>query len=265
MSDEKAMSSDKSITTMDPAAGDSVQEVSFNMDWGSYAMLRLISSHEFTSVLDVGSGKGEHKRFLEFFGKDVFSVDIVKSADYVGDFLDIEFDKKFDVVWCSHVLEHQRNIGRFLDKIFDVLSDDGVLAISVPIHPRERLISGHLSSWSIPLLCYNLIMAGFNCKNAEILSIFELSLIVQKDLARHDELRKSSAHGADAGFEFANIAEFFPFSPRQGMEIKGPGQINWGNMMEYTVPRPSGNRCKSISVTSKNYTGPNLVPKILFK
>jgi SAM-dependent methyltransferase len=242
-----------------------IKSASFNLDWGSYAALRLVSSYEFETVLDIGSGAGEHKRFFEFLGKKVFSVDIVKSADYVGDFLEIELDKKFDVVWCSHVLEHQRNIGIFLDKIFDVLADDGILAISVPIHPRERLISGHLSSWSIPLLCYNLIMAGFNCRDAKIFSLFELSLIVRKDLAQHKELRKSSAHGADAGYEFQDIAEYFPFKPNQGTEIKGTGEINWGNPMEYIISKPTVNSFKDIKITSKNFTYPNLIPKIIFR
>ena len=259
------MSNNQENTITHSKTDNPLNDISFKLDWGSYAILRLISSYEFESVLDIGSGEGEHKRFFEFFNKKVFSVDMVKSADYIGDFLEVEFDKKFDVVWCSHVLEHQRNIGNFLDKIFNVLNDDGILAISVPIHPRERLISGHLSSWSIPLLCYNLIMAGFNCKYAKIFSVFELSLIVKKDLAQHDELRKSSAHGADAGFEFQNISEYFPFNPRQGMEIKGPGQINWGELMEYSLPNPTKNTFKHIHITSKNYTSPNLVPKIQFK
>jgi len=171
--------------------------------------------------------------------KKFFLLDVVKNADYVGDFLEIDFDKKFDVIWCSHVLEHQRNVGIFLDKIFDVLKDDGVLAISVPMHHRERLVSGHLTSWSVPLLCYNLIMSGFDCKDASVISIFELSLIVQKKYAEHKELRKVSAHGADAGVEFEEIAGFFPFPAKQGAEISGSGTINWETPTEYILPMPS--------------------------
>ena len=98
-------------------------DVSFNLDWSAHAILQLVSAHEFQTVLDIGSGQGEHKRFLEFFGKEVFSVDIFNDADYVGDFMELEFDKKFDCIWCSHVLEHQRNVGYFLDKIYDNLED----------------------------------------------------------------------------------------------------------------------------------------------
>ena len=231
---------------------ESAEEV-FKIDWGAHAIVQMLSEHEFDSVLDIGSGEGEHKRFFEFFGKKVFSVDILKAADYVGDFMQIDFDRKFDAVWCSHVLEHQRNVGLFLDKVFDVLKDDGLLAIVVPMHPRERLISGHVTSWSIPLLCYNLIMAGFDCSNAEILSTYELALIVRKRLADHSELRNPSAHGADAGHEFDNIRCYFPFNARQGFVVPTQGgvKINWDSPVEYTLPLPISGK-KNIVIRSKN-------------
>ena len=228
------------------------QRYSFKLDWALHCILRLLSNYKFTSILDIGSGEGEHKRFFQFFGKDVFSVDLSKNADYIGDFMDVEFDQKFDVVWCSHVLEHQRNIGLFLDKIYDVIKECGILAITAPIHPRERLISGHLSSWSIPLLCYNLIMAGFNCNKANILSTYELSLVVQKELASHNELRKSSAQGADAGVEFSDIAKYFPFPAQQGVELNGPGQINWENPLLYLLPKPIVDDNFELQIECKN-------------
>jgi SAM-dependent methyltransferase len=240
---------------------DDAKEV-FQLDWGAHAALRMLSVHEFDTVLDIGSGEGEHKRFFEYFGKNVFSVDIVKTADYVGDFNQIHFDRKFDAVWCSHVLEHQRNVGFFLDKIFDVLIENGILAIVVPVHPRERLVSGHITSWSVPLLCYNLILAGFDCSEAEILSTYELSIILKKRLAQHSELGKPSAHGADAGHEFDNLKSYFPFEAKQGKTIGGTGVINWDNFLLYSLPRPVlGNR--DIEIKSKNIgLNPQLRPTV---
>jgi len=238
---------------------------SFKLDWALHCILRLISNYKFTSVLDIGSGEGEHKRFLQFFGKEVFSVDMLKTADYVGDFLAVEVDRKFDVVWCSHVLEHQRNTGLFLDKIFDVLKENGILAITVPAHPRERLMSGHLSSWSVPLLCYNLIMAGFNCNRANILATYELSLIVQKKLAAHKELRKNSAHGADAGVEFSDIAKYFPFPAQQGVELCSTGRINWDNPTRYLLPKPVVNEDFELQIACKNLdSNATFAPKLQF-
>lgn len=232
----------------------------YTLDWGVHTILRLLSSYQFHTVLDIGSGEGEHKRFLEYFGKEVYSVDILKDADYVGDFMDVELDRQFDVVWCSHVLEHQRNVGLFLDKIFNSLSEDGILAITVPVHPRERIISGHLTSWGVPLLCYNLIMAGFDCSKAQILGTFELGLIVRKKLADHQELRCASAHGADAGVEFLEIEKFFPFPVQQGLEING-GQFNWGDAGCYHLPVPSAKG--NAVVESKNLvTYPQFCPTL---
>ena len=238
----------------------------FRLDWGAHAMLRLLSGYTFENVMDIGSGEGEHKRLLEYFGKNVFSVDIAKSADYVGDFMEIEFDRQFDAIWCSHVLEHQRNVGLFLDKIYDCLAEDGVLAIIVPIHPRERLISGHLTSWSIPLLCYNLVMSGFDCGQAELLQTYELSLIVRKKPANHSELRNPSAHGADAGHEFDHIAQFFPFPASQGIQLdnKGMLQINWDSPMQYRLEL-AGGKAEEIQIASKNFaTSPMAIPKLMF-
>lgn len=235
----------------------------FRIDWGLHGLLRLLGAHDFSSVLDIGAGAGEHKRLLELFGKQVYSVDILKSADYVGDFMEVELDRKFDLIWCSHVLEHQRNIGLFLDRIFNALPDNGILAIIVPTHPREVMISGHLSSWSIPLLCYNLIMAGFDCREAEIMDTYELSLIVRKRAAVHDERDKPSAHGSDAGVEFAHLKPFFPFEAGQGVAISGPGQVNWNTPFHYALPRlPGAARC-DIRIHSKTLIQhPDFTPQI---
>lgn len=236
------------------------EKVHFKLDWGVHTIFRLLSSHRFETVLDIGSGEGEHKRFFEYFGKKVYSVDILKTADYVGDFLEVDLDKKFDVVWCSHVLEHQRNVGFFLDKLFDSIADNGILAITVPVHSRERIVSGHLTSWGVPLLCYNLIMAGFDCSKAQLLGTFELGLIVQKKQARHPELKKPSAHGADAGVEFKEIENYFPFPVSQGLDITG-AKYNWGDHTCYHLPQPVVNR--SAHIDSKNLSAfPQFCPKI---
>ena len=62
-----------------------------------------------------------------------------------------EFEQQFDIIYCSHVIEHQRNVGQFLDKIFDLLTDDGLLLISAPKHPPEQLVEGHLNCFIFPI------------------------------------------------------------------------------------------------------------------
>ena len=136
------------------------------------------------------------------------------------------------MVWCSHVLEHQRNVGTFLEKIYAALKDDGVLALTVPCHPRERFVGGHLTSWNAGLLCYNLVLAGFDCSEARILQTFELSLITQKKRAVLEEIERStSSHVKDP---LEKLARFFPFSAKTG----GNAEIleaNWGDR-DYELP-----------------------------
>jgi SAM-dependent methyltransferase len=206
----------------------------FEIEWGAHALLKLLADFEFNSVLDIGSGDGHHKKLMEYLGKEVYSVDMVKDADYVGDFLEVDFDRQFDAIWCSHVLEHQRNVGLFLEKLGSALKPDGVLAIVVPTHSRDVLISGHMTSWSIPLLCYNLVMAGFDCSEACVLNTYELSIILKKKEALHTDRNKNSVFGD----LFEEIDRFFPFNAKQGFEISGVGFIDWGSVTDYTLGKP---------------------------
>jgi len=219
----------------------------FRLDWGVHTMLRLISSYDFHTVLDIGSGPGEHARFLRHFGKQVFAVDESSSADYVGDFNKLVLDRQFDVVWCSHVLEHQRNVGIFLDKVFAALKDDGILALTVPCHPSKRLIAGHLTAWNAGLLCYNLVLAGFDCSEARLLQTFELGLIVRKRKAGPAELGHH-----DPGLmadQLERLGRFFPFPIEQGCNAEVL-EANWG---ERKYEYPPASVPGGIAITSKNF------------
>lgn len=224
----------------------------FELFWGLHGLLQLICRHdaEFTTVLDIGAGAGEHSRFLQLYGKKTYSVDLHKSADYVGDFMTCDIDRKFDVVWCSHVLEHQRNVGAFLEKIYSVLNDDGLLAISVPTHPRERMVSGHITSWNAGLLIYNLVLAGFDCRQASFLQSFDLSLIVRKRPAIGGDVLSSAGYAP-----LEEISRYFPFPVTTGAnaEIKS---LNWNeNYKLKSLGRPvtlnftaDGNKSATIDV-----------------
>ena len=157
--------------------------------WGFFALIEfLVSENEIISkgsvtALDIGSSHGNHTKIMRDFGLKVDQIDkYEKNAEINGDFNSYNFKKPYDVIFCSHVIEHQRNIGYFLDKIFDTLSDDGSLVISAPKHPAERFVEGHLHSTIMPMLLQNLIFAGFDCLNGKILSMagIENSFIIKK-------------------------------------------------------------------------------------
>ena len=159
------------------------------LDWGAFALMEFILSEQknikeiYNNCLDIGSGDGQHSRILAKAGLKVYQVDkYSETSQYKDDFLKVNFDQKFDVVFCSHVIEHQRNVGLFLDKIFDILSDNGILIISAPKHPPERFVSGHLNCFIFPYFIQHLIHAGFDCNNCKFMSIagHENSFIVKK-------------------------------------------------------------------------------------
>ena len=157
------------------------------LDWGGFALLEyLLSKKKFPKkfkVLDIGGALGYHSKIMRSFGLSVDLIDKYESkAEFKGDFNTHKFKSKYDMVFCSHVIEHQRNQGAFLDKIYDILNDDGDLVISGPKHPAERFIEGHISTTILPVFLQILIYAGFDCKNGKMMSLagIENSFIVKK-------------------------------------------------------------------------------------
>ena len=167
------------------------QPKTYQLDWGIFSLIEFIGSSSgdigkrFKSCIDIGSGYGVQTDILRHAGLDVFQLDkYCSSADYQVDFLNYTFDQKFDVVFCSHVIEHQRNVGNFLDKIYDILSDEGVLILSAPKHDADTMVEGHLNCFKTPYFIQHLLHAGFNLKNGKYLSCggIENAAIISKDL-----------------------------------------------------------------------------------
>ena len=171
------------------------------IQWGFFALIEFLISESdkilknSVNALDIGSSHGNHTKLMRDFGLKVDQIDkYEKSAEINDDFNSYDFKKRYDVIFCSHVIEHQRNIGYFLDKIFDTLTDKGSLVISAPKHPAERFVEGHLHSTIMPILLQNLIFAGFDCLNGKVLSMagIENSFIIKKSNDFNLEERKKS-------------------------------------------------------------------------
>ena len=159
---------------------------------GYEAIYKLLNNYNFKTVLDIGSDEGLHSEIFKEYGKIVTSLDYGKSPYaldsnnkqdiIIADFMQYDFkDKIFDAIWCCHILEHSLNTNLFLEKINSILKDGGILAITVPPLKNE-IVGGHLSLWNAGLLLYQLVIAGFDCKDAIVKKYgYNISIIVKKN------------------------------------------------------------------------------------
>lgn len=169
---------------------------------GNELFVKMLSSRE--KIIDIGSGPKEI--FANHFRKLGHIVDVCdfhKEARYRGDFDSVEITETYDAVWSSHCLEHQLNVNRYLLKIHKVLREGGLLCITVP-PGRSKIVGGHVSVWNAGLVLFNLIAAGFNCKNAKIKTYgYNISIIVRKEsIIPLPSIEKIQV--------LNNIREFFP-------------------------------------------------------
>lgn len=154
------------------------------------ALWRVLLDYDFRTVLDVGGGAGEQAAVFEAFGKHVTSVDYGRSVYFerrhpmreviVGDFNQLELPQRYDLVWCSHVLEHQLDAHRFLRKLHEATKEGGILALTVP-PAKSEIVGGHVSLWNAGLLLYRLVLAGFDCRQARVRRYdYNISVLLEK-------------------------------------------------------------------------------------
>lgn len=194
---------------------------------GSEALHRLLQYADVHRILDVGSGAGAHANLFREKGRNAVTNSLISPADFIGDYCTTDCGSDFDVIWASHVLEHQPNVNVFLRKCFADLRDGGVLAVTVP-PAKAFIVGGHLTTWNAGLLLYNLIVAGFDCKDARVSPVYasgpgfppyNISVLVRKRNAGLPELRFDSG-------DIERLAKFFPCPVAQGFDGSLPA-IRW--------------------------------------
>jgi len=99
------------------------------------------------NILDVGFNKGRYRWFFN---------EVVNTKNYIGveidkkflnvypntffhNFEKIKLNKKFNLIFCSHILEHVENDSNFLSNIKESLDNNGHLIIRVPIPSSNRI------------------------------------------------------------------------------------------------------------------------------
>jgi SAM-dependent methyltransferase len=175
------------------------------------ALDKLLAEYAFRTVLDVGCGPGRHLSRFREAGKQATGIDIVglTGGVIVADYLQHEFERPFDCLWLSHVLEHQLNVNFFLRKVFADLREGGVLAVTVP-PLKHAIVGGHVTLWNAGLVLYNLILAGFDCRQSRLKQYgYNISVLVTKTPAA---VPWSELHYDDGDIDL--LAPFFPQHPR---------------------------------------------------
>jgi SAM-dependent methyltransferase len=182
-----------------------VYEMNFNGNVYSYSMFQprevplkakqaiwqLLQNYDFETVLDLGAGEGMHSEIFLEKGKKVTAIvayaenampkDLKDRLKFiVADYLEYKFDEEFDCIWASHILEHQRNVGLFLDKVYSDLKAGGIFAVTVP--PAEKLAGGgHGNYFTAGYLICHLIASGFDLTDMKIGEYgYNLSVICNK-------------------------------------------------------------------------------------
>ena len=221
--------------------------------WYSHlALLKLIKHYEFRTVLDIGTNDGMVSYVFDALGKEAVGLEPAppwqnhpdypcREVDIDVDYMSVQFIKKFDAIWCSHVLEHVRNPGNFLDKIFDDLKDGGVLALTVPYMDSSMnphvFANGHCNKFNQWTLLYQLICAGFDCRQASVATYSgQLSVIVRK--VRNNLFRSPQAiqyvpadslpPDYDPRQNDPRVLSFFPVAISESAD-KPITLINWGD------------------------------------
>jgi len=163
-----------------------------HLSLSGHALQKLIKDYSFETVLDIGSGAGDHAKVLHKYQKKVTALDFGTSlyAQKKGnsydeiEYIEVDFfaykpSHKFDCVWASHVLEHQTNPGLFISKCMQLVKEDGIIAITIP-PMEENVLGGHLTNWNAGLLLYNLVFNGIDCSDCSIMSYgYNISVIVR--------------------------------------------------------------------------------------
>jgi 2-polyprenyl-3-methyl-5-hydroxy-6-metoxy-1,4-benzoquinol methylase len=179
------------------------------------------------SVLDVGSGGGYHALAFANAGSNVLCVDYgssvyAKQSDVHNlnvvhvDFNQFNPPAKFDLVWASHILEHQQNVGNFIQKLIECCTEDGHICITVP-DPHRPLLGGHLTLWSPGLLAYNIALCGIDVSDSKLVrGTKEFSIFFKPKKVKLPALTYDNG-------DIALLEKFLPATCREG----GDAGIEW--------------------------------------
>lgn len=190
------------------------------------------------TVLDVGSGGGRHAQIFAEHGCDVLCVDYgtsiyAQNANIAGlkivsaDFNKFTSEVQYDLVWASHVLEHQRNVGTFIERLIDCCASDGMVCITVP-DPHRNLWGGHVTLWTPGLLAYNVVLCGVDLSSAKFVrGSGEFSLFFSPVRV---------ALPVDLTFDYGDLDKLSKYLPQSWCENGDPWKVRYDRSSAEPTP-----------------------------
>lgn len=192
-----------------------------------------VKNISFKTVLDIGAGECIQADYFKSIGKEVKTCDLAGISgahcnnqveyDFQGRFIEIDFkEEKFDFVFSSHTLEHQRNVGLFIDKMLSLVSESGYICVVVPIR-KPFVTGGHLTLWNPGILLYNLVAAGIDCSESYVHQLdYDICVIVK--VKRFDLKKMQLTY--DRG-DINLLSDYFPFDVEEPFN----GDIMYNNTL----------------------------------
>ena len=112
-------------------------------------------------ILDVGCGTGDLLNILiqNEIGETHLGIDYASTAERVvksinenidflfGDLYELNLPQKYDLVFCTEVIEHVATPRKFVEKILQTMDTGGHLIITVPDGRKDTWV-GHRNFWS---------------------------------------------------------------------------------------------------------------------
>jgi len=172
----------------------------------------------FDTVQDVGAGNGSIAERFRGAGKKVTTIGLGEGYDMEVDmdisyqqFIFTRINSSFDLIWCSHALEHALNVGTWLDNIVTACKPHGLIAITVP-PAKSYIVGGHVSLWNAGLLLYRMVLAGMDCSGAHVMQGgYDISVVVEYRPITLPTLKHDSG-------DIKRLARWFPGNVSEGFD-----------------------------------------------
>jgi len=148
---EKSIISDEITKTIDMDHNTNHGRYLKNL-WKSHYVYCNSFFHNSKNLLEIGPGSGLTLRMFKDLGFSVMGVEqnkiftqfinnkLGEHCCMQGYFEDVHFDKKFDIIWLSHCLEHTVRPDILLEKCKTFLNDEGFIFIAVPDCENKNIL-----------------------------------------------------------------------------------------------------------------------------